>query len=155
MSGSVLLEMFPDKFEELMLKVRKRLAMGTFKRETTSYWLLLALDLASKNWQKFPEPLATFYAAKIGKSNVMQLQAAIVATTPGATTPGSRSGQRSGGSSGVRGKEYWQHDDRANDSGRKEEKVPQGRPLHGTGRSASKGSKEKDSPLPHDESTYD
>lgn len=155
MSGSSLAEMFPDKLEELMLKVRARLAAGSFKRETTSYWLLLALDLANKNWQNFPEPLATFYAARLGKTSVLQLQAGVVATTP-TVAPGSRAPPRSASSSGVAGgggrnKEYWQHDDRVNEAGAKEHKVPQGRPLHGTGR--SKGSKEKE--LPQDETSWD
>ncbi|KAF4518484.1 hypothetical protein B566_EDAN006489 [Ephemera danica] len=149
MSGSVLQEMFPSKFDELMLRVRSRLASGGFKRESTSYWLLLALDLENKNWELFPESLAMFYCKRLGKNNVVQLQSANFSELP---TPSrvNNEQRRSGG----RSKEYWQHDDRTNDT-RKEERVPQGRPLHGIGRSASRGNKEKESPLPQDESNWD
>jgi hypothetical protein len=143
-SGSVLQEMFPNKLEELLIRVRARLAAGGFKRESTTYWLLLALDLANKNWEVFPEPLAMFYASRLGKQHVSQLQSANVDLLPAAPR-GNHEQRRSG-----RNKEYWQHDDRTSDVG-KEDKVPQGRPLHGTGRSANKGNKDKESLSPQDE----
>lgn len=125
-SGPVLTEMFPDKVEEIMLKVRERLAKAAFKRESSSYWLLLALDLYHQNWLNFAEPLATFYASRLGKNTVNQLSAASVAMTPSSTTSSSsQSSQKSSSSGGGRTKEYWHHDDRVN------EVKPQGRPLHG------------------------
>ncbi|XP_065347680.1 uncharacterized protein LOC135944570 isoform X1 [Cloeon dipterum] len=138
-SGAVLGEMLADKVDEVLMKVRERLAKAAFKRESSAYWLLLAIDLAQNKYAPLAEPIATFYASRLGgKNQVSQLAAASVAMTPSSTTSSSSQSSHksssSGGGGGKKdiGKDYWQHDDRLLNN-----KPPQGRPLHGRNKDKS------------------